>query len=207
MRRTTFKTLAVLVLAGGLVALALLVGGAAGGNGHGKGRGGHGSTPGGQHGYHFLVLDAPAAGSGLPATDRLLFQGDGGITGDNRAHGGGSFDHFQGVGNPPLPIVASGTWEATDVVSFTPSSAHHGPFEGGVLRMHATFFPDGQAPIRGVLVEVYCNLGPIGFNTGHAEGVDVTFPGATHPEFTQTNAVTSPVTGITIFTVPKSDQG
>jgi hypothetical protein len=205
MRKRTVRTLAVLVLAGALVALALLVGGAAGGNGHGKGRGGHGSTPSGQHGYHFLVLDAPASGSGLPTTDRLIFQGDGGITSDNRAHGGGSFDWFHGVAG--VPIVAAGTWEATDVVSFTPSSAHHGPFEGGILRMHATFFPEGQAPIRDVLVEVYCNLGPIGFSTGHPEGVDVTFPGSPHPEFTATSVQTSPVSGLTVFTVPKSEQG
>jgi hypothetical protein len=182
-------------LAVALVALALLVSGAAGGNGNGRGhQGGHGSIANGQTGYHFLVFDAVSG-----ASDRMIIQGDGSFNG-NAAHGGGTFDHFQTGATLPLHIVASGTWKANDVVSFTHSATSHGPFEGGVLVMHATFFPTGQPAIKNVTVEVDCNLGPIGFNTGKTEGVIVTFPGG--PVFGPTALGPSqPFTGVTVFTL------
>ena len=65
---------------------------------------------------------------------------------------------------------------------------------------HATFFPEGQAAIKNVTVEVDCNLGPIGFSTGKTEGVIVTIPGG--PVFAPTNlGPTTPFTGVTVFTV------
>jgi hypothetical protein len=110
----------------------MLVGAAAGGNGNDQGQNGHGhgqhgsrgSTPNGQTGYHFVVLDTTGA------TDRLLIQGDGSFNA-NRAHGGGTFDHFQATGSSPLPLVGTGTWEATDVVSFNGLTPTHGIYQGG----------------------------------------------------------------------------
>ena len=194
LRRSVPPTLAV-----ALLALAVLVGGAAGGNGHGKHKGGGpGETAKGQAGYHFLVFDAVSG-----ATDRMIITGDGSFNA-NRAHGGGTFDHFQAGATLPLHIVASGTWKATDVVSFTHSATSHGPFEGGVLVMHATFFPTGQPAIKNVTVEVDCNLGPIGFSTGKTEGVIVTFPSG--PVFAPTNlGPTTPFTGVTVFTVGRGE--
>jgi hypothetical protein len=197
-RARTLRSLVVSMATVASLALALLVGGAAGGNGHGH-RGDHGSPANGQTGYHFLVLDAV---SGTP--DRMIITGDGGFN-SHQAHGGGTFDHFQGVGSPPLPVVASGTWKANDVVSFTHSSTSHGGvFEGGILIMHATFFPKGRPAIPNVTVEVDCNLGPIGFSTGKTEGVIVTFPGG--PVFGPTAGPTTPFTGVTVFTVGKGKQ-
>jgi len=189
----TLPTIAV-----GLLALSLLVSGAAGGNA-GKGHhGSHGSIASGQNGYHFLVFDAVSG-----ASDRMIITGDGSFNG-NEAHGGGTFDHFQTGATLPLHIVASGTWKANDVVSFTHSPTSHGPFEGGVLVMHATFFPTGQPAIKNVTVEVDCNLGPIGFNSGKTEGVIVTVPGG--PVFAPTSlGPTSPFTGVTVFTVGKGE--
>ena len=181
-----------LPLAGIVFLLSSLVIGAAGGNGPGKGhQGGHAN---GQTGYHFLVFDAVSG-----ASDRMIIQGDGSFN-RNEAHGGGTFDHFQTGTTLPLHIVASGTWKANDVVTFTHSATSHGPFEGGVLVMHATFFPTGQPAITNVTVEVDCNFGPIGFNTGKTEGVVVTFPGG--PVFGPTNlGPTTPFTGVTVFTL------
>jgi len=183
-----------------LLALALLVGGAAGGNGTGH-KGDHGSPAAGQAGYHFLVFNAVSG-----ASDRMIITGDGGFNA-NRAHGGGTFDHFQTGATVPLHIVASGTWRATDVVSFTASPTSHGPFEGGKLVMHATFFPTGQPAIKNVTVEVDCNLGPIGYKVppGNVpEGVVVTFPGG--PVFAPTNlGPEQPTTGVTVFTVGKGE--
>jgi hypothetical protein len=193
-KRKTLAAVAVLVLSVGVLAFALLAGGAAGGNGKGH----HGSPANGQTGYHFLVFDAVSGTS-----DRMIITGDGSFNA-NKAHGGGTFDHFQTGATLPLHIVASGTWKANDVVSFTHSPTSHGPFEGGVLVMHATFFPTGQPAIKNVTVEVDCNLGPIGFNTGKTEGVIVTIPGGS--VFAPTNlGPTTPFTGVTIFTVGKGE--
>ena len=181
-----------------LLALVLLVGGAAGGNGKGH-KGDHGSPAAGQTGYHFLVLDAVSGTS-----DRMIIQGDGSFNA-NQAHGGGTFDRFTaGTAPPSLPIVASGRWKATDVVSFTHSALSHGPFEGGELVMHATFYPTGHSTIKNVTVDVVCNLGPIGFTIpGKTEGVIVTFPGG--PVFGPTAGPTTPFTGITVFTLGKGE--
>jgi hypothetical protein len=192
--------LVVSMVTAALLALALLVGGAAGNNGKGH-RGHHGSTANGQTGYHFLVLDAAG-------TDRMIITGDGGFNG-NQAHGGGTFDRFSSVGSPPLPVVASGTWKANDVVSFSPSpTSHGGVFEGGRLVMHATFYPIGGAPIPNVTMEVDCNLGPIGFSVSppRTEGVIITFPGGS-PVFVPTAGPTTPFTGVTIFTLGEGEQG
>lgn len=188
-------------LVGGTIVVAvlvfgLLIGGAAGRNGNGKSRGGHGPTANGQTGYHFLDADAVSG-----TADRLIIQGDGTFN-QHRAHGGGTFDHFLATGSPPLPLVASGTWKATDVVSFHPLTPTHGVYEGGTLIMHATFFPNGQPRIPNVLIEVECNLGPAGVSTGKPEGVIVTFPGPPQVVF----APTTPTMGLTIFTLAKRDK-
>ena len=195
------KLLFVVLCPVAVLALALLVGGAAGGNGIGHGNRGHGSFKSGQTGYHFLVFDAVSG-----TTDRMIIQGDGTFNA-NQAHGGGTFDHFQTGVTLPLHIVASGTWKANDVVSFTHSATSHGPFEGGELVMHATFYPTGQPAITNVTVDVVCNLGPIGFSIpGKTEGVTVTFPGG--PVFAPTNlGPTTPFTGVTVFTLGEGEQG
>src|SRR5262249_58945679 len=122
------------------------------------------------------------------------------------ADGGGPFALSPGVGIPPLPVVASGTWKANDVVSFTHSpTSHGGVFEGGMLVMHATFYPKGKPAIRNVMVEVDCNFGPLGFSTGKTEGVIVTFPGG--PVFGPTAGPSTPFTGVTVFTVGQGEEG
>ena len=191
MSKRTLGGLVGLTLAVALLALALLVGGAAGGGGNGKGHGNGGSH--GRIGYHFLVADQIAG-----ASDRLIIQGDGSFN-RNRASGGGTFDHFTACTAPPAcPLVATGTWKAEDVVSWTPGTAH-GVFQGGILVIHATVKPNGQPAIKNVMIEIDCNLGPAGFSTGKQEGVIVTFPGG--PVFTP--MVTNPPFGLTAFTLTK----
>jgi hypothetical protein len=189
MRRKVHVALFASALLSALLLLALLAGGAAGGHGKGKGPT-FGSGAHGRIGYHFLVADQIV---GSP--DRLILQGDGSFN-RNRASGGGTFDHFLAGTGPPATLVATGTWKAEDVVSWSPGSSH-GIFEGGTLMIHATVKPVGQPAIKHVLLAIYCNLGPAGFTTGHAEGVDVTIPGG--PMFTQT----SPTTGVTVFSLNK----
>jgi len=193
MRRKPLAGLGGLTLAVALIALALLVGGAAGGHGKGKGHSNsNASSNHGRIGFHFLVADQVAG-----TTDRMIIQGDGSFN-RNQASGGGTFDHFQAVGSPPLPIVATGTWKAGDVVSWTPGTTH-GVYQGGILVIHATVKPNGQPAIKNVLIEVDCNLGPAGFTTGKPEGVVVTVPGTPAVVFTPTN----PTTGVTVFSLTK----
>jgi len=196
MRRRALAGLVGLTLAVALVALALLVGGAAGGHGKGKGHVNQsGSGTHGRIGFHFLVLDQIAGTS-----DRMILQGNGSFN-RNRASGGGTFDHFLGGTGPPATLVATGTWKAEDVVSWSPGLTH-GVFQGGILMIHATVKPNGAAPIKNVLLEVDCNLGPAGFTSNKTEGVIATFPDGT--VFTPTPAApTVPNTGLTVFTLTK----
>src|SRR5438477_3545051 len=189
MRRKTLAGLAGLTLAVALLALALLVGIAAGGDGPGKGHS-NGSGTHGRTGFHFLVLDQIAGTS-----DRLIVQGNGSFN-RNRASGGGTFDHFLAGTGPPATLVATGTWKAEDVVSWSPGTSH-GVFEGGILMIHATVKPLGQPTIKNVLLEIDCNLGPAGFSTGKPEGVVATIPSG--PTFIPT----SPTTGVTVFSLTK----
>src|SRR5437870_8255266 len=70
MRRTTLAGLAGLTLAVALIALALLVGGAAGGHGKGKGHSNsNASSNHGRIGFHFLVADQVAG-----TTDRMKWK-------------------------------------------------------------------------------------------------------------------------------------
>jgi hypothetical protein len=180
-----------LTIATAVLLLALLVGGAAGG--HGKGKGHNNSNASGMHGrvgYHFLVVDQI---EGQP--DRMILQGDGSFN-RNRASGGGTFDWFISGTGPPATLVATGTWKAEDVVSWTPGLTH-GVFSGGILTIHATVKPRGAPAIRNVMLEVSCNLGPAGYNSGNPEGVVVTVPGG--PTFIPT----SPTTGVTVFSLTK----
>ncbi len=148
MSKRTLGGLVGLTFAVALLALALLVGGAAGGGGNGKGHGNGGSH--GRIGYHFLVVDQIAG-----ASDRLILQGDGSFN-HNRASGGGTFDHFLAGTGPPATLVATGTWKAEGVVSWSPGLSH-GVFEGGILMIHATVKPKGQPVIKHVLLEIDCN--------------------------------------------------
>ena len=180
-----------MTLAVALLALALLVGIAAGGHGPGKGHS-NGSGTHGRTGFHFLVLDQIAGTS-----DRLIFQGNGSFN-RNRASGGGTFDHFLAGTGPPATLVATGTWKADDVVSWTPGTTH-GVYQGGILVIHATVKPIGQPAIKNVMIQIDCNLGPAGFSTGKPEGVLVTVPGTPPVVFTPTN----PTTGLTVFSLTK----
>jgi hypothetical protein len=85
--------------------------------------GGHHHKDHGNHtGFEFLVLSAV---SGKP--DRMIIGGRGRFHDTKKAHGGGTFDQFLNMGSPPLPLVASGTWEARDVVSWAPGGTHGRP--------------------------------------------------------------------------------
>lgn len=145
--------------------------------------------------YHFVVASTDGG------SERLILSGDGTFDSDD-VDGGGSFDHFRTVPPLPFPVIATGTWKAKRLVSFTLATTHlasnpegrHGVYQAGVLDLTADFHPVGMEPIKNVPIEVVCNLGPAGASTpGKDEGVYVTFPGPHKFE------PTTPTTGVTIF--------
>jgi len=198
MRRKTLAGLTALTLAVALLALALLVGGAAGGHGKGKGHSNsNASSTHGRIGFHFLVLNQVVGTS-----DRVIIQGDGSFN-RNQASGGGTFDRFTACPMGTVcPLVATGTWKAEDVVSWTPG-ATHGVYQGGILVIHATVKPKGQPTIKNVMIEIDCNLGPAAYTTpgNKAEGVIVTVPGTPPVVFAPMG--TNPPFGLTVFSLTK----
>jgi hypothetical protein len=61
----------------------------------------------------------------------------------------------------------------------------------------ADFFPQGHAAVRGVELEIACNLGPAGAMTGKEEGVIVMLPDGHEFE------PTMPSTGVTAFSTER----
>src|SRR5207253_264710 len=93
-----------------------------------------------------FTVKVTRGGPGAGTSDRLIIQGNGSFN-RNQASGGGTFDHFTACTAPPAcPLVATGTWKAGDVVSWTPGTTH-GVFQGGILVIHATVKPNGQPSI------------------------------------------------------------
>ena len=113
---------------------------------------------------------------------RLILDGHGQFN-PEVAIGGGSFVHYKESGITPKPILASGTWRATDLVKWTPHGGSYAGITPGVLDIQIELVPENGPAITGVSLRIICNVGPAGiFNldpeTGSAlpEGFILTFP-------------------------------
>jgi hypothetical protein len=125
--------------------------------------------------------------------------------------GGGSFFHFQAVGSPPLPIVASGTWNARLLTSYKEVATYAGVAAGvGEFVIDIQRLRPSPALIRGAVLTVYCTLGPAGVTeaqTGGIEGYTLSIPGT---EFSAggTPGVFRQIPpgglGLTVFLLPES---
>ena len=130
-----------------------------------------------------LVLPAAASGTsfGFTLVGPQSTEGTGVVDGDTlRTTGSGSFDtssgaivasgsftHIKADGT----VFAQGTWQATSFISFTGFGGPNPGLQGGELKFHATFLPNGGTPSTR-LVTVVCRINaPSGF-TAH-EGVTV----------------------------------
>jgi hypothetical protein len=137
----------------------------------------------------------------------IAMNGDGQInSSEGGVEGGGSFVHYNN--DPalptPKPLIATGTWEAEDLISFTLTDSPDNPFgrfASGILEAEVRLFPD-DGPEEGVpaTIKVVCNLGFTGVSTGLPEGVFLKIP-----EVDRFEPATFPETefpfGLTIFTV------
>ncbi len=160
----------------------------------------------GERGVLFLALDA-AGEHRLVMGGTAWFDPSKGPA--SPASGGGTFTHFQAVGNPPLPLVASGTWQARLLTNFREIGTYAGVAAGTVdLVIDIQRVRPSPALIRGGVLRVFCNLGPIGANTGEIEGYTLSIPGTdfsaggTPGPFRQ---IPPPgTTGVTIMLLPES---
>jgi hypothetical protein len=132
-----------------------------------------GQEPDSAKSYTFVAVGQDAASG-----EQIILNGAGTFDAVQSAvTGGGSFTVFTAAGAPPLPIVASGTYEAKHFQSFTPTTpATYGAYAGGILIMTVDLKPDGQRMIRGATLKVVCNLPPGGIDTGQPEGPTLTLP-------------------------------
>jgi hypothetical protein len=118
------------------------------------------------------------------------------------------FTHFRAVGNPPLPLVASGTWTARLLTDYKELGTYAGLAAGTVdLVVDLQRKRPSPALIPGAVLRVFCNLGPAGLTTGEIEGYTLSIPGTdfsaggTPGPFRQ---IPPGGTGLTILLLPES---
>jgi hypothetical protein len=141
------------------------------------------STPaeaqgGGRLNFHFVTV----ANAGTGANTHLLAsfgQGHFDPRPGARVDGRGGFFHFRPAAAPPFPLVASGRWEARQLVSYKQLGTY-GIAAAGMAEIVADIFREVPSPavIRGAALTIVCNIGAAGLaNPGEIEGVKWSFPG------------------------------
>ncbi len=123
--------------------------------------------------------------------DQIIFNGHGSF-GASGVRAGGVFTRFTPCTTPPCPIVASGRWSITKVISFTPAGTF-GLDEAGVLVADVTLVGRDGSEASGT-VTVVCNIAAGNLSTGQPGGVTLTVPNGTFV------ATASLGDGFTIFT-------
>ncbi|MBI4311639.1 MAG: hypothetical protein HY681_07640 [Chloroflexi bacterium] len=119
----------------------------------------------------------------------VLLEGSGVIEGDE-VEAMGAFTHFFAEGPAPHPIVDSGTWEATELVSFSILGTF-GAHAAGTLVMDVIVTRSDGSQVPATMI-VNCNIEAAGLDTGMPEGVTIMAEGA----------VFEPLGGATLFSMP-----
>jgi hypothetical protein len=102
--------------------------------------------------FSFNVTDRQSGGS-----DRLLLDGTGSVDPAGSVTGGGSFTRYGARsgggedGGGSSAIVASGTWKATSVTSFTPATGAGGRGRGGILVLGVQISTQGGSSSKGTM--------------------------------------------------------
>ena len=131
--------------------------------------------------FHAASRAGPAGTPDRPA-HQLIMGGMGQFAASkvgSQAEGGGVYTHTTVPGATPRPIVASGTWKARLLVSYTEIGTW-GVFAAGIAEMVVDLFPQVPSPavVRGARLKVVCNIGPAGLvNPGEIEGYTLSVPG------------------------------
>jgi hypothetical protein len=118
--------------------------------------------------FTFVATGQATAGTQV---HRVLLSGTGKFNKKN-VEGGGKFNHFIVGTTPPFTIVDQGAWKAKKFLSFTPTKPPtYGQFAAGILKMEVELIPVGKPKVKGVTMEVVCNINAGGLQTGKDEGV------------------------------------
>ena len=112
----------------------------------------------------FKLVAASAMG-----TERLIMAGDGLMT-DSEATGGGTFVHFSAV---DLSVIATGTWKAKRLHSFTTVGTPLGLGTSGIADMDIDLIPANNVRVEGRL-KIFCDLPGPGRFSGGEEGFMLT---------------------------------
>jgi hypothetical protein len=103
-----------------------------------------------------------------------IFNGDGKIA-DSEVEGGGYFDLIVDTSPVPKTIVASGTWKAKTLTSFTLIGTY-GAIAAGILLMKVDLVPDA-GPVVEASLRVACDIVAAGLDFGEVEGFVLDIPG------------------------------
>jgi hypothetical protein len=137
------------------------------------------------------------------------FNGDGKIT-DSEVEGGGHFNVIVDTSPVPKTIVASGTWKAKSLKSFTLIGTY-GAVAAGILEMKIDLVPDEGSVVEGTL-RVACDIAAAGLDSGEEEGFVLDVPGTqftvggTFGPFEPYHPVAGgPTNGLSVFNPLKED--
>ncbi len=111
---------------------------------------------------------------------------------EGEVQGGGTFVLFNNSSTvpKPKPIILTGKWVATKIVSYTNKDASGVPFgsydhiQSAILVLRIDLHLDNGAVISGATLTIICNIGAAGADTGQPEGYKLTIPGTSFGEFT-----------------------
>jgi hypothetical protein len=153
-------------------------------------------------GHQHFALVALSRTSAAEATDHVMvLEGAGAFkakTGGVDREGGGNFVHVEFT--PAFPqgqdIVASGKWNVTGFVSYDRRGLpDYGRVRPSILVVTVVLHPDAGGSLRGTL-QVICNVGFAGLDTGQPEGYRLNLPTAGFN-------FDSPITGLTHISIPE----
>jgi len=102
------------------------------------------------------------------------FNGNGKIT-HSKVVGGGRFNIIIDTSPVPKTIVASGTWKAKSLRSFSLIGTY-GALAAGILEMNVDLVPD-QGPAVEATLRIVCDLAAAGLDAGEEEGFVLDIPG------------------------------
>lgn len=168
-------------LSGTAAIAALLVAGAAGGiNSFAR-------AAEGELNFTFVAVNEAPATEGVKHT--LLLSGHGTFTPDS-VSGGGGYVYLDDATEVPKAILSSGTWEAMEVLKWTPAegNATYAIVHPGTVDLRVNLTPEEGPVIEGATLRINCNVGFAGIknndpDTGEPlpEGYWLTVPAAFGP--------------------------
>jgi hypothetical protein len=130
-----------------------------------------------------------------PTGEQLIMAGHGTFSpSDAEVTGGGCYNVVNTGAPRPNPLLESGSWQATKLVSWTPIG-NYGSTLAGTLVLMVQLSPVG-GPAYMATLKVVCNIPFVPFLTGQPEGITLTTPTVT---FAPGSDVGQPQVGVTIF--------